>query len=47
MNDPTVGPVIRNLMASFAKGGEGLLKGFNNPSAGSTPARGRGVPLMS
>jgi len=48
MGDPTVGPVIRNLMAGFQKGGSNLLSGFNNPGGNITPnSRGRGVPLMS
>jgi len=46
MGDPTVGPVIRNLMAGFAKGGSNFLGGLGN-SPGSNRERGRGVPLMS
>ena len=46
MGDPTVGPVIRNLMAGFSKGGQGLLQGFNNPGGRSPHSRGN-VPLMS
>jgi len=46
MGDPMLGPVVRNLMASFAKGGQGLLSGFNNPGAHAPTSRGN-VPLMS
>lgn len=48
MNDPMIGPFIQRFIANLAQGGQGLLKGFNNPmgSSGRAP-RGRGVPLMS
>ena len=49
MGDPTIGPVIKNLMAGFSKGGQGLLSGLgsNNPGGNPPHSRGRGVPLMS
>jgi len=43
LNDPTFGPVIQNMLAGFAKGGQGLSSGFNNPGGGG----GRQVPNMS
>ena len=46
MGDPQIGPVIRNLMAGFQKGGSNILGGLS--AAGSNPGqKGRGVPLMS
>ena len=43
MQDPTFGPIIQGFIA---KGGQGLLKGFNNPGAHAPTSRGN-VPLMS
>ena len=48
MGDPTVGPVIRNLMAGFQKGGSNLLSGLGG---GNSPNISHGnsnrVPNMS
>ena len=46
MQDPMFGPIIQGFIQ---KGGQGLLKGFNNPGGVGSPhsIQGRGVPLMS
>ncbi len=50
LNDPTIGPTIRGLMANFQDGAGGLLSGFGGNNPGSQRSQrndGRGVPLMS
>lgn len=42
MNDPTFGPMIRNAMAGFAKGGQGFLGGGFGGGGGGAPFRGYG-----
>lgn len=45
MQDPTFGPIIQGFIA---KGGQGLLKGFNSPDNVNSPPMSRhGVPRMS
>ncbi|MBA7531860.1 hypothetical protein ES705_24084 [subsurface metagenome] len=52
MADPTLGPVIRNVMGSLQDGASGLLSGFGSGGQRQGQNRsqrndGRGVPLMS
>ncbi len=50
MADPTLGPVIRNVMGSLQDGASGLLSGFGKGRQGQGHSQrndGRGVPLMS
>ncbi len=51
MADPTLGPVIRNVMASLQDGASGLLSGVGGGQGGGQRQGqrndGRGVPVMS
>ena len=47
MADPMMGPILQRVMVTLSNGGQGLLKGFNNPGGNITRNSRGHIPNMS